>query len=87
LSFFDELNITLDSLKEKLGSEVASDIKHLVELIVNESINPDKKRWFPECSALMCCSCNLRREPVWVHPVGANFEENGKGTIRYKKED
>jgi len=48
LSFFDELNITLDSLKDKFGSEVASDIKHLVELIVNESINPDKKRWFPE---------------------------------------
>ena len=48
LSFFDELNITLDSLKEKLGSEVASDIKHLVELIVNESIKPDKKQWFPE---------------------------------------
>jgi len=34
----------------------------------------------------MCCFGNLHRQENWVHSVGANFEENGKGTIRYKKE-
>ena len=48
LNFFDELNITLDSLKEKLGSEAASDIKHLIDLLIEEATNPDKKTWFPE---------------------------------------
>jgi len=35
----------------------------------------------------MCCFGNLHRQENWVRPRGANFEENGKGTIRYKKED
>jgi len=48
MSFYDELNITLDSLKAKLGSKAAYDIKHLIDLLIEESINPDKKRWFPE---------------------------------------
>lgn len=34
----------------------------------------------------MCSYGNLRRKEVWVHPVGANFEENGKGTFRYRRD-
>ena len=34
----------------------------------------------------MCGSCNLRRQKDWVHPVGANFEINCEGTIRYRRD-
>jgi len=33
----------------------------------------------------MCSYGNLRRKEVWVRPVGANFDINKEGTIRYRR--